>query len=111
MINKAALGRRRGRKDELVNFACDLMRRWQLRTLHVERSADEVLRGVIRLACVGELIALELRVHDRRCEIPDADQSEDDGGDGEDGLHFAPPLRGRYSGALPVIGMAFAQAL
>ena len=45
MIDEAALGGRRGREDELVEFARDLMRRGQLRPLHVERGADEILRS------------------------------------------------------------------
>ena len=59
MVDEAALGRRRGREDELVEFARDLMRRGQLRPLHVERRADEVLGGIVRPARVGELVALE----------------------------------------------------
>src|SRR5580693_3575002 len=95
MINKAALGRRRGREDELVELACDLMRRRQLRPFHIERCADEVLSGIVRPARVGEQIALELNVHQRRGEIPDRDDGEDDRDDWKRGFHCPPPLWGR----------------
>ena len=48
MIDEAALRGRRGGEDELVEFGRDLMRRRQLRPLHVERRADEVLRRIVR---------------------------------------------------------------
>src|ERR1700733_4537134 len=96
MINKAALGRRRGREDKLVELACDLMRRRQLRPFHIKRCADEVLSGIVSPARVCEQIALKLRVHERRGEIPDPDQGENDGKDRKDGFHFPPsPSSGR----------------
>ena len=87
MIDEAALRGRRGVEDELIEFGRHLMRRRQLRPLHVERRADEVLRRIVRPAGVGELVALQRRVHERRGEIPDRDQRENDRRDGERGFH------------------------
>ena len=86
MINEAALRRRRSVEDELIEFRRDLMRRGQLRPLHIERRPNKVLGRIIGAPRVGELVALERRVHERRGDIPKRKDGDDDRGDGERGF-------------------------
>ncbi len=79
VIDEAALRGRRGREDELVEFAGDLMRSGKLRPLHVERIDDEVPGRIVGPARVGIGVALQRRVHQRRGDVPAREDGEDDG--------------------------------
>jgi hypothetical protein len=88
MVNEAALGGRRGVEDELVELGGDLMRRGQLRPLHVERRADELWGRIVGASGVGEKVALQRRVHERGGDTPDREDGDNDGSDREDRFHL-----------------------
>ncbi len=92
VIDEAALRGRRGREHEPAELGDDLMRPRQFRPLHVERIDDEILGRIVGAAGVGVDVALQRRVHQRRGDVPDRDDGEEDGRDGESGFHRAGSL-------------------